>query len=143
MRDPFRQRHPDAPKTRQDIEDELTEANARKPFEEFPKHIYHPDASLAVGHSIDVQVVNKRGETRVVTIRARVVTTKAEQAAAGSEWLEKPQEAVDVIVKRDEKSSDEFIAKVNAEAEAIRKKAFDDAVAAEVARQLKAKPKAT
>jgi hypothetical protein len=138
-RDPHRIRHPDTPKTRQDIEDELTEANFRKPFEEYPKHIYHPDGTLSAGTSMSVETQTPEGYSRTNVIRTRLVRNSSEQSACGGEWLERPQEAVDEQVKRDSRVSQEFVAKANAEAAAKQQAAFDKAVADEVARQLSEK----
>lgn len=82
--------------TQREFLERLTQENARKPFEEFPKHLYHPD-----GRSI-------------------LVKSAAEQTAAGGEWLERPQEALDEAARRDKRDSDAFIAKANAEAKAKR-----------------------
>lgn len=78
--------------TRKDIEDELTRQNLSKPFEEFPKYLYHPDG------------------------RTQVVRTRTEQDATGGDWFERPQEAIDEKTKRDKRASEKFVADVNAEA---------------------------
>lgn len=83
-----------ANETQKDFLERLTSENARKPFEEFPKWLYHPDG------------------------RSELVNTAAEQTKLGGEWLEKPQEAIDVREGRDKRDSDAFIAKTNAEAKA-------------------------
>lgn len=141
MRDPFRQRHPDDPKTRQDIEDELTAANALKPFEEFPRFIYHPDATLSAGKSMSVTATLPNGESHTCEIRARQVNNAAEQSAAGADWHPTPKLALAEKEKRDQRSADGFIAKANAEAAEKQQEAFDKAVAEEVARQLAKNPK--
>lgn len=82
------------PLSRKDYEDKLTRENASKRFEEFPRHLYHPD-----GRSI-------------------LVNSSAEQTAAGGDWLASPQEAIDEAARRDKRESDGFVAKVNAEAKA-------------------------
>jgi hypothetical protein len=78
--------------TQREFLERLTRENASKPFEEFPKHLYHPD-----GRSI-------------------LVNSRAEQSAAGGDWLERPQEAIDEKNRRDKRDSEKFIADVNAEA---------------------------
>lgn len=70
----------------------LTQENLRKPFEEFPKHLYHPD-----GTSI-------------------VVASRTEQDARGEQYFERPQEALDEKARRDKRDSEKFVAKVGAEA---------------------------
>lgn len=80
--------------TRKDVEDQLTQANMNKRFEEFPKCLYHPD-----GRSIEV-------------------ASRAEQDAQGEEFFESPQKAIDEKVRRDTRESEKFVAAVNAEAAA-------------------------
>jgi len=78
--------------TKEQFIQRLTEENARKPFEEFPKMLYHPDGSS-------------------LTVRSR-----KEQDAKGEEYFESPQEAIDEKAKRDKRDSEKFIAAANAEA---------------------------
>lgn len=84
----------ETPITRKDVEDRLTQENMRKQFEEFPKHLYHPDGTTLV------------------------VNSRKEQDARGEEYFEDPQEALDEKDKRDRRDSDQFISQVNAEAAA-------------------------
>lgn len=79
------------PVSRAGIESQLTEENARKAFDEYPKWVYHPDG------------------------RSQLVNSELEQSGMG-EWLKSPQEAIDEKAKRDKRDSDKFIAKVAAEA---------------------------
>lgn len=82
----------DKQQTKEQFIQQLTEENARKAFEEFPKVIYHPDGST-------------------LTVQSR-----KEQDARGEEYFESPQEAIDEKDRRDKRDSDKFVAGANAEA---------------------------
>ena len=85
-------------KSKEDIIKDLTEENARRPFQPFPKWLYHPDG------------------------RSQLVAGELEETALGADWLPSPQAALDEKAKRDKRESDAFIAKSNAEAAAAAKK---------------------
>lgn len=84
----------DKQQTKEQFIQQLTEENARKSFEEFPKVLYHPDGST-------------------LTVQSR-----KEQDARGEEYFESPQEAIDEKEDRDQRASAKFVAAANAEAAA-------------------------
>lgn len=79
----------------------LEELNAPKPYAEYPKMLHHPDGST------------------------RIVNGADEEKAAGDEWQQTPQDAIDLKAARDEiakKAQEKAIADALAASEADKAK---------------------